>query len=203
MKNEQRHKQLNTEHVILASASPRRKELLTHAGLVFDIRAADIDEEGVPYEGNPAVFAKTLSSLKARAVAHEAPKAWVIGADTIVVADNTILGKPRDRADAQDMLTVLSGRGHQVYTGYTIVNQAKGISMSAVVLTQVIFKHLSAEQIRWYAGTEEPYDKAGAYGIQGIGGFMVKEIKGSYSNVVGLPVCEILETMAQLNMIRY
>lgn len=195
--------QLNTDHIILASGSPRRRDLLRDAGLLFDIKAADIDEEAVPFEGDPPAFAETLSSLKARAVAGEFPRAWVIGADTIVVADNTILGKPRDKADARDMLNRLSGRPHTVFTGYTIVNQAQGVHTSRAVGTRVVFKSLSQEEINWYADTIEPYDKAGGYGIQGIGGFMVREIQGSYSNVVGLPVCEILETMGGLNLIRY
>ena len=203
MNADQIQKQINSEHLILASASPRRKDLLTDAGLSFDIRAADIDEEAVPYGGDPAGYVKTLSSLKAQAIATQAQEAWVIGADTIVVADNEILGKPRNSADARAMLSALSGRGHQVYTGYAIVHQTKGISVSAAVRTQVVFKPLSAEEIHWYTDTKEPYDKAGAYGIQGIGGFMVKEIQGSYSNVVGLPICEVLETMTQLKMIRY
>ena len=196
-------KQINTDHIILASASPRRKELLANAGLVFDIRPADIDEEAVPYEGGPARFARTLSTLKAGAVAKDFPQAWVIGADTIVAADNKILGKPKDRADAMAMLTRLSGRSHFVYTGFSIVHGAKGIQTASVVETRVDFKLLTREEMGWYADTKEPYDKAGAYGIQGIGGFMVQEIRGSYSNVVGLPVCQVLEAMGRLNIIRY
>jgi septum formation protein len=203
MKVPMKTKQINTGHIILASASPRRKELLDKAGLAFDVRPADIDEDAVPYAGDPAGYTRTLSTLKASAVAKACPDAWVIGADTIVVADNNILGKPKDRADAIGMLAGLAGRSHFVYTGFCIVHWTMGIKTASAVETQVEFKTLTDEEVAWYADTNEPYDKAGAYGIQGIGGFMVKKIQGSYSNVVGLPVCEILEVMTLLNMIRY
>ncbi len=173
------------------------------AGLVFDIQPSDIDEEGVSYEGHPAEYAKTLSTLKASAVAKDHPDSWIIGADTIVVADNHILGKPKTRDDAKLMLSSLAGRSHFVYTGFCIVHNAKKVQTASAVETTVVFKSLTDAEICWYADTDEPYDKAGAYGIQGIGGFMVKEIQGSYSNVVGLPVCEILEAMAKLDIIRY
>ena len=155
------------------------------------------------YEGDPAEFVRTLSCLKACAVAQGYPDSWVIGADTIVVADNDILGKPKDREEARTILASLAGRSHFVYTGFCILHDLKKVQTAFAVETRVVFKPLTDEEVDWYTKTNEPYDKAGAYGIQGIGGFMVKEIQGSYSNVVGLPVCEILEAMAQLNIIRY
>lgn len=196
-------KQIRQQKLVLASQSPRRKELLLNAGLSFEIRAADIDEEGVEYKGDPAGFAKTLARLKADHIAGSHPGAWTIGADTIVVADATVLGKPKNREDAINMLGMLSGQSHSVFTGYAVTHPDKGIQVSEAVETRVVFKNLSPEEIHWYADTGEPYDKAGAYGIQGIGAFMVREITGSYSNVVGLPVCEVIETLARLGIIEF
>lgn len=194
---------INRENIILASQSPRRKELLARAGLSFEIMAADIDEEAVPYTGTPDAYAKTLSHLKADHIAQQHPQAWTIGADTIVVVDNTILGKPKGRDGAVAMLNALADRSHSVFTGFTVIHPEKGISESCAVETRVTFKSLSAGEISWYADTDEPYDKAGAYGIQGIGAFLVKEISGSYTNVVGLPVCEIMDTLARFGVIQY
>ncbi|MCG8635819.1 MAG: Maf family protein [Desulfobacterales bacterium] len=195
--------QINHEKIILASQSPRRKELLARAGIKFDIVVADIDEEAVPYKGDPGRHAATLSGLKAEAVADNHPGAWTLGADTIVVTDNLILGKPKDRDDAVKMLGSLSNRAHSVFTGFTLTNPGKEICISESVETRVVFKQLSAKEIRWYSATGEPYDKAGAYGIQGIGAFMVKEICGSYTNVVGLPVCEIIETLTRVGVVEF
>ncbi len=195
--------QINHEKIILASQSPRRKELLARAGINFDIVVADIDEEALPYEANPGAYANTLSRLKAEHIAKRHPSAWTIGADTIVVVDNLILGKPKGYDGAVKMLSSLNNRTHSVFTGFTITNPSREISISKSVETRVVFKHLSPEEINWYAATDEPYDKAGAYGIQGIGAFMVKEIFGSYSNVVGLPVCEIIETLTRLKVIKF
>ena len=147
MKVPMKTKQINTGHIILASASPRRKELLDKAGLAFDVRPADIDEDAVPYAGDPAGYTQTLSTLKASAVAKACPDAWVIGADTIVVADNNILGKPKDRADAIGMLAGLAGRSHFVYTGFCIVHWTMGIKTASAVETQVEFKTLTDEEV--------------------------------------------------------
>ncbi|HCY84357.1 MAG TPA: septum formation protein Maf [Desulfobacteraceae bacterium] len=196
-------KQRNTDKIILASQSPRRKELLGQAGLSFDILAADIDEEALVYSGDPADYANTLSRMKAEHIARSHPTAWTIGADTIVVADARVLNKPRNRDDAVEMLSMLSGRSHSVFTGYTIACPDKNVLISDAVETQVVFKTLTPNEIQWYADTEEPYDKAGAYGIQGIGSFMVKQIAGSYSNVVGLPVCEVIDTLTRIGVIEF
>lgn len=196
-------KPINKDKLILASASPRRKDLMGKAGLEFHISAADIDEEAVPYEGDPGTYVQVLSAKKAETVALKHPDAWTIGADTIVVVDNAILGKPKDRNSALSMLGKLTNRTHSVFTGFSIMGPSKNIALTRAVETRVRFKALTREEMAWYADTAEPYDKAGGYGIQGIGAFMVQEINGSYSNVVGLPVCELIQTLTQLKIIQF
>lgn len=196
-------KPLNKEKIILASGSPRRKELMETAGLDFDIIPADIDESALPFKGDPGAYARQLSLKKAQAVAVDHPHTWTIGADTIVVVDDQLLGKPENKDDALAMLQRLSGESHSVYTGFSIVHPADETLFSRAVETKVRFKYLSQEEIIWYANTKEPYDKAGAYGIQGIGAFIVKQIKGSYTNVVGLPVCELIQALAGFGVIRF
>lgn len=194
---------INSDKIILASASPRRKDLMRSAGLRFDIFAAGIDEQAVPYTGDPGAYVERLSLKKAQAIAPKHPDAWTIGADTIVVVDNTVLGKPIDKDEALSMLGRLNDRTHSVYTGFSLVRPSDNIRLTRSVETRVRFKALSLKEILWYEGTHEPYDKAGGYGIQGIGAFMVKQIKGSYSNVVGLPVCELIQTLAQLKIVQF
>jgi septum formation protein len=126
----------------------------------------------------------------------------VIGADTIVLIENMILGKPDSKDDARNMLKLLSGKTHQVLTGYAIVCRSKGRSVADTVTTQVLFKNLTEAEIEWYIHTHEPLDKAGAYAIQGLGTFIVKSVTGSYTNVVGLPVCEIVEHLIKAGVIR-
>ena len=191
---------LYQESIILASKSPRRKELLEQAGLKFEIMAADIDEDSVPLS-RPRDYVSELSRIKTDHIAKRYPDHWVIGADTIVVVDDAILGKPKTRDDAGQMLTSLNNRCHSVFTGFTISCQARKITLTKSIETKVLFKNLSLEEINWYTGTDEPYDKAGGYGIQGIGAFMVRKINGSYSNVVGLPVCEVMESLSTLGII--
>ena len=191
MKTSIPHKRKN-EPLILASASPRRSYLLEQAGLEFDVIVSDVDET-CPPKASPRECVAMLSEKKALAVAGKNPGSWVLGADTIVVADTQILGKPSNMAQAREMLTMLGGKTHQVLTGYCICHHEKGIRYSEVIHTQVTFKSLSSEEIEWYLETGEPFDKAGAYAIQGIGTFLVKSISGSYTNVVGLPVCEVIE----------
>ncbi|WDP86140.1 MAG: septum formation inhibitor Maf [Desulfobacter sp.] len=194
---------INCEKIILASGSPRRHELLTQAGICFETLVADIDEASVPYKNDPGAYVQILSGQKAEHSACQDPEAWTLGADTIVMADNTILGKPCDHDHAVSMLTSLSGRAHSVFTGMTLVCPAKSMARSLTVDTRVWFKSLSQKEIFWYASTDEPYDKAGGYGIQGIGAFMVQKIQGSYSNVVGLPVCELIEILTELQVIQF
>lgn len=173
--------------IILASASPRRSELLRQIGLTFSIQPADVDETPIPGE-SPAVYVERLARAKAEAVAAGAPEALVLGSDTSVVLDEVILGKPVSRDDAVATLQRLSGQVHQVMTAIALVGA--GQCRSLVVTTDVRFRTLSASEIEAYVASGEPMDKAGSYGIQGLGGIFVSELRGSYSAVVGLPLQE-------------
>jgi septum formation protein len=178
--------------LILASKSPRRKHLLEQAGLKFSVIPSDFDETSVAMS-DPASYVRALAEFKALDISHKHPDSWVIGADTLVLIDNQALGKPGCDDDAREMLKRLSGKRHQVLTGYCICCRAKKQLFSETVKTDVNFKKLRRGEIDWYIGTGEPLDKAGAYAIQGLGSFLVRSIKGSYTNVVGLPVCEVIE----------
>lgn len=182
----------NDPVLILASKSPRRRYLLKQAGLSFSVIPSSIDETSVPVS-SPETYVKALSEAKAENVSIKFPEKWVIGADTIVLKDDAILGKPDSKAQARAMLKQLSGQTHQVLTGYAICCKTKNRKYSEIVKTQVLFKNLTDKEIEWYINTKEPFDKAGAYAIQGLGTFLVKSINGSYTNVVGLPVCEVIE----------
>ncbi len=181
-------------HLILASASPRRKQLLEGAGLSFTIVVSDVDENG-PVKGSPAQHARRLAEKKAAAVARLHPESHVIGADTIVVVDGDVLGKPSSTDEALRMLSRLSGRAHLVYTGWSVQCRARGFSFSGVEETRVQFKDLTPSEISWYVSTNEPMDKAGSYAIQDLGAALVKSVIGSYTNVVGLPLCEVVEVL--------
>ncbi len=178
--------------LILASKSPRRRYLLEQAGLSFSVIPSDIDETTVPMS-SPEIYVRILSEAKAEFIANKYPEKWVIGADTIVLIDGTVLGKPGSIDEARSMLKQLSGQAHQVFTGYSILCKTKNRKFSETVQTEVLFKNLADKEIEWYIHTKEPFDKAGAYAIQGLGTFLVKRINGSYTNVVGLPVCEVIE----------
>ena len=171
--------------LVLASASPRRARLLAEAGYAFDVAPADIDERRFGGE-TPAGYVRRLARGKAEAVAPRYPGRVVVGADTIVVIDGLVLGKPGDAAEAAAMLGRLAGRRHTVLTGVALVRDAR--SEVAVERTEVTFTALDADRIRWYVETGEPDDKAGAYAAQGIGSRFIERIEGSYSNVVGLPI---------------
>ncbi len=180
--------------ITLASASPRRRDLLTRCGLDLDVRPPDVDERQIEGEA-PRAMAIRLARDKAAEVAVTlAEPAIVVAADTIVVLDGEVLGKPADEADARAMLRRLSGRTHTVITGFA-VHGALGMTADAVE-TDVTFRHLSDDLIAWYVATGEPLDKAGSYGIQEIGVMLVAEIQGSYTNVVGLPLVEVLDAIA-------
>jgi septum formation protein len=186
--------------IILASQSPRRKQLLEQAGVIFDIVPAHIDE--TPYlDYLPADAVTASAQAKADLVSNQFPNHWIIAADTIVVINNTILGKPDAKEHAREMLQTLSGKVHVVYTGYTICCLNKNKNYCDIVTTNVRFKQLSSDEIEWYLQTDEPYDKAGAYAIQGIGAFIVQAIDGSYTNVVGLPVCEVMDVLIKQKII--
>ncbi len=170
--------------VILASASPRRADLLTAAGVAFEVRPVDVDER--PFDGETAAdYVVRVAADKARACAAT-PDAVILGADTVVVVDGRILGKPVDDADAARMLRLLSGRGHDVLTGLAI--RRGGRVAVEVDSTAVTFATLSDVDIAWYVASGEPRDKAGAYAVQGLASRFVERVDGSYSNVVGLPV---------------
>lgn len=171
--------------LILASASPRRAELLRAARLAFETRAVDVDETPLPDE-SPDAHVRRLAEEKARAVHAKRRDAVVLGADTVVVADGKILGKPRDEEEAARMLRMLSGREHEVLTGVAVVGPNS--SRTEVASTRVWLSPLTDDEIAWYVATREPMDKAGAYAIQGFASRFIERIEGSYSNVVGLPV---------------
>jgi septum formation protein len=187
--------------IILASQSPRRKQLLEQAGVAFDIVPAHIDE--TPYLNYiPSDAVSASAQAKADQVCSQFPDHWIIAADTIVVINNRILGKPDSRNHARKMLQTLSGKVHVVYTGYSICCLKQNIKITDIVKTNVQFKDLCSDEIEWYLQTDEPYDKAGAYAIQGIGAFIIKSIDGSYTNVVGLPVCEVMDVLMKQNIIK-
>ena len=188
--------------LILASASPRRIEILKLMDLDFDIIPANIDETFRPGETARA-HALRLGEEKALFVAESHPEAWVLGADTIVVVKGEILGKPRSPEEATEMLEKLSDRTHEVLTGFCIIGQDRGIRLREVVSSEVIFRKIAPDEIAWYTGTEEPFDKAGAYAVQGMGGCFVREIRGSCTNVVGLPLCEVIEALKSVAAIKF
>lgn len=189
---------LSEPQIVLASASPRRSELLELAGIRFRVAPADIPEE--PMAGEEAVpHALRLAEEKARTAAQrEQSGRYFIGADTIVVLDGRIMGKPTDDLDAVNMLSALSGRSHEVVTAYAVVDRQTGACLVNAVTTGVCFKALSEQEILRYVQTGCPLDKAGAYAIQGGAAHFVREIHGSYTNVVGLPTCELVETLQQM-----
>ena len=180
--------------LILASASPRRKELLGLYGIPFTVRAADIDETMDP-DKPPFDEVARLSREKALAVPRE-PEDVVVAADTIVVCDGIVLGKPKDEAQAIEMLSLLSGRAHQVMTGCTVLRGQKDETFTEV--TDIHFRPLSPGEIRRYVATGEPMDKAGAYGIQGGAALFCEKIVGDYYNVMGLPVCRLGQVLRKV-----
>jgi len=184
----------NDSSIILASASPRRAELLASAGIAFKVVPGDIDETPLPDE-DPVAHVLRLAEGKAREVASRVDGRFFVGADTIVLCDREIMGKPRDAEDARRMLRKLSGRAHQVITGYAVLDRKTDRNVSSTVSTDVLFKQLTDEEIDAYVLTGCPMDKAGAYAIQGGAAYMVERIDGSYTNVVGLPLCEVVESL--------
>lgn len=181
--------------LILASASPRRKELI---GLISDnvtIHPSDVDET-IPEGMNAESVPEFLAVKKAAAVARDYPVDTVIGSDTSVIVDGIILGKPSDREDAKRMLGLLSGKTHKVITGCAVFKNGRSASFSEV--TEVRFHTLTEAEIEWYLDTNEPFDKAGAYGIQGYGSLLIEGINGDYFNVVGLPVSRLSRLLKRL-----
>jgi len=186
--------------LVLASASPRRQELLRKAGIAFTVQPAEIDETPLPGESARAC-AERLARDKALAIARSRSDDVVLGADTVVVVDDQILGKPADGEDAARMLRLLSGRTHQVITGVALIVQGGEASVASET-TQVTFMKLSEDDIRGYVATGEPMDKAGAYAIQGIASRWIPRIEGDYSNVVGLPIALVYRMLQQAGVAR-
>lgn len=191
------------DRLILASGSPRRKELLASAGFAFDVDVADVDETPPEDTNDPAGIAAALAKRKAQAVLpRRAAGDVVLAADTVVSIGGELLGKPRDPADARRMLGRLSGATHVVATGWCVARASEAKEATGAVVTRVTFRSVLADEIEAYVATKEPYDKAGGYAIQGAAGVFVKSIEGSYSNVVGLPLAEIAAALASLSDLR-
>jgi len=182
--------------IILASNSPRRKELLKQIGIDFSIDPADVDESALPNE-QPEAYAVRVALEKARVAAARAGAGIVIAADTIVVLGDAILGKPADARDAERMLMLLSGKAHRVITGLAVMDAATGRALTRTSLTRVWFRSLSPHEIASYVAIGEPLDKAGAYGIQGRGALFVERIDGCYFNVVGLPLSLLADLLRE------
>jgi len=186
--------------LILASKSPRRYELLKQVGLDFEVIPSRVMEDIVQKE-SPKEHVIRLAEAKARDIASGYPDRWVIAADTIVYINGSILGKPKSREEAMEMLHRLSGQEHWVLTGFSVFHLGEGKSDKEAVQTAVKMKTLSPTEMEWYVQTGEPFDKAGGYAIQGIGSFMIESIRGSYTNVVGLPLCELIQMLNRLGAI--
>lgn len=186
-----------SRRIVLASASPRRRELLAQVGIPFEVMPTDVPEHGRP-EAEPAALAEALALEKAQAAAARVAEGLVLGADTIVVVDSRVLGKPADAADARAMLRLLSGRTHQVITGVALIDRQSGTTRHTDVAhatTDVTFLPWSDEDIDAYLRTGEPLDKAGAYAIQGYASLLIEGICGCYFNVVGLPLALVAQML--------
>lgn len=182
--------------LILASKSPRRRELLASIGLEFEVRTSEVPEQLGPGEA-VTDYVTRLAQEKARAVAKNAPYAWVIAADTVVFLDGHVLEKPRDRDHAVEMFETLAGRTHTVFSGVNLTNRSMEHSTTELVSSEVTIAPLDRATIEWYVDTGEPMDKAGSYAIQGIGAMFVDRVEGSYTNVVGLPLPTLFRMMTR------
>jgi septum formation protein len=191
--------------LLLASASPRRADLLRAAGIPFDVDPADVDERVQPGEDAQSYIVR-IARAKAATVAARAPTRMVLAADTIVLLDGVIFGKPDDEHDARRMLQALSGRRHEVLTAVSMVPGGRGVDRAdemttRVARTTVEFAQLSAAEIAWYVGSQEPMGKAGGYAIQGLASRFIVRIEGSYPNVVGLPVALVVEMCREVGIL--
>ncbi|MFH1626233.1 MAG: Maf family protein [Pseudomonadota bacterium] len=186
--------------LILASSSPRRRDLLKQIGLRFEVMPSKV-EESIKSGEDPVEHVLRLAEEKALDVGSNGKDSSIIAADTIVLLNGEILGKPATEEEAYQMLRKLSGKEHRVITGFCVFNTNTKECTRQSVETTVVIKELSEREINGYVKTKEPFDKAGGYAIQGIGSFMVKEIRGSYTNVVGLPICELVEVLQRLGAI--
>lgn len=183
---------LQREKLVLASRSPRRAEILRAVGWEFEAITAGIDESLFPGE-DAVTYVKRVALTKAEAVAARVKQGLVLGADTTVVVDQQILGQPGDRENARQMLRLLSGKWHEVITGVALVRAGTDRAIVDHVLTRVCFSEMSDDEIEWYAASDEPLDKAGAYAIQGLAALFVEEVDGEYFNIVGLPIRKIYD----------
>jgi septum formation protein len=173
--------------LVLASSSPRRRELLGYFGIAFTVKVPDVDESVLPKE-DPVSHVRRLAQAKAAKVAQEEKEGLVVGADTVVVLDGEIIGKPGDREDAIRMLAALAGRTHRVYSGVAVIDLPSGATKAFVICSRVTMAPIAESEIRRYVDGGEPLDKAGAYAVQGEGKQYVTEVRGSFTNVVGLPL---------------
>ncbi len=188
-------------NIYLASISPRRKELLKHLGLKYQILIPKILES--PMNLSPTKYAQVLAKLKVDSVKRQVGKGIIIGMDTIVVLGKKILGKPKNRAEAKRMIKMLSNKTHKVITGIYLLRLPDERAISGYEMTKVKFRKLTNKEIKQYIKTKEPYDKAGAYGIQGKAGLFVESIKGCYFNVVGFPVAKFLKLIKKIKPRKY
>ena len=185
--------------IILASASPRRKELLEQIGLSFRVEPSNY-QENIRFDLEPHDLARALSHEKARLVARNHRNALVIAADTFIVFEGKILGKPRTETEAKEMLETMSGKPHSVVTGFTIVDTDSNKTVSRSVETRVHLRKLGSNEIDAYVRSKEPLDKAGAYAIQGLGSVIVEKIEGDYFNVMGLPLSALTESLKEFGV---
>lgn len=184
--------------MILASKSPRRKEILSDIGFNLEIKSADVEETSDEKDVNLKIM--DIARKKTFAVAKQYPDKFVVGADTIVEVDGVIIGKPKDKNEAFQTLKLLSGRKHNVITAYSFINISKNIDIKDYNVTEVFFRELDENMIKWYIETDEPMDKAGSYGIQGKGAIFVDKINGDFFNVMGFPIGSFIEMLNKLGI---
>lgn len=189
----------NVKAIILASASPRRKELLERIGLKFEVEPSNY-EENIGSELGPHELAKSLSLKKAKIVAQNHKNTLVIAADTFIVFESRILGKPRTETEAKEMLETMNGKPHSVITGFTIIDTDSNKALSRSVETKVHLRKLSSNEMDAYVRSKEPLDKAGGYAIQGLGSVIVEKIEGDYFNVIGLPLSALTESLKEFGV---
>jgi septum formation protein len=186
--------------LVLASASPRRRELLAWLGVEHVVEAADVDEGGRPGETAPQLVGR-LATAKAAAIAARRVHDWVLGADTIVELDGELLGKPTDRREGTAMLARLSGREHRVATAFALLAPGGAVRTAEVVQSRVRFRRIEARALAAYVGTGEPDDKAGAYAIQGLGAALIESVEGSFTNVMGLPLVQVERALVEAGLL--
>lgn len=184
--------------MILASNSPRRKEILENFGFNLKIITKNIEE--ISDKKNITDKIMDIANKKVLVVAKDYPNEYVVGSDTVVVIDNEILGKPKNEIEIYNMLKKLSNREHEVITSFSLVNISKNLSISDFEISKVQFKNISDEDIKWYIGTKEPFDKAGAYGIQGKGSYFVEKIQGDFFSIMGFPIGKFVRTLNKIGI---